>query len=1057
MLDWTLVEIVGEKVYQLNPDNPLVLSAQSGGQYSLRAPGESGEEDANGTLENVQVRRDADNLEVVVGDVILLRITDFFVSGEHVEFELKIDGASVRIDSDEARGDQSREILWSSGSVEADDGENSTATWLGLALAVGGAAGYAANDEERDNVIVLDDSREPPEPPVQPETIEPPSVTLVNDTGNKTDDGITNDGSLSLDGVLPGATVEYSTDGGVTWSRQFAASEGFNTVQVRQTDADGNVSNASQMLGFFLDTTPPAQLTNIRLQTDSGLYGDDGLTNQAVLLFDRLGDGNQVEYRFAGEDDEAWSTTFVPVQGENQVEIRQVDAAGNGSEPASFTFTFDNVAPQALILLSAPGLFEPVVQGLEEGATVEYRVDGGDWTTNWRALTHGEMQVRQVDLAGNSSVPSNSVGVSDPALAVIFDLSQGTSSDFNNREFAADATYHIYIVVDADGTEGWPPDSINNWDQAWSGAENLGADDKIVLLSGDGSPILGFSGNLVTNSRFGVGEFLTPIHFWSSSISFAAMLQDNGRLLRSVAGTTVSVDLWDGSFPTQANTPEFGYSQYWVELQTASGAAVGGNVTADRGFQLQELAPGSFDVQFNNDPNNLHDDSSWDTDIANAYTPDQLGQQTIYMRLEMAPGIYSDVLTYTFDIQPPELAEIVFFDLTAGTSSSTQGADREFKADTEYYIYIVVDANLREVDLDPAHQWTGSDNLDDDDHIILISDKGHGVIGEDGNPAPTYPPLPIDTVEVTNNHWRWGYGGNDLAARLNLNGGFDRYADNGLSRFVDLWGGSGPTSATTVNAHFSEYFVNITDPDPTDTAYDIVAGRYKADNGDFAGFNITAATSIAGWNFAAEGWEVEFSTDGNIWNTDASAVGVAASSMFFARLKHVGGQTSEAQEFMVSPRLDVVIFDLTSGDSSSHSGRIFQDDVAYKIFIVVEHNSAQIDLDPGQRWAGAEKLGSDDQIILVSATQNQVLGGFSQTVTNVFVGPTYASWQTVTSFALGLNSTGVVTRLFSSSIETADLWGSSSWVPVPGFAHSNSLNYADDLQHLYNPTSQGLA
>ncbi|PKM26456.1 MAG: hypothetical protein CVV09_08280, partial [Gammaproteobacteria bacterium HGW-Gammaproteobacteria-13] len=98
-----------------------------------------------------------------------------------------------------------------------------------------------------------------------------PSVTLANDSGTSASDLISNDGTLVIGGVEPGAVVEYSTDGGATWSNTFTPSEGSNTVSVRQTDTAGNTS-PSTSLTFTLDTQVAAP--TLALTTDSGVAGD---------------------------------------------------------------------------------------------------------------------------------------------------------------------------------------------------------------------------------------------------------------------------------------------------------------------------------------------------------------------------------------------------------------------------------------------------------------------------------------------------------------------------------------------------------------------------------------------------------------------------------------------------------------------------------------------------------------------------------------------------------------------------------------------------------------
>ncbi|MFD1960901.1 hypothetical protein ACFSHP_21310 [Novosphingobium panipatense] len=45
----------------------------------------------------------------------------------------------------------------------------------------------------------------------------PPSGALASDTGVSTTDGITNDATVAVGGLEPGASWQYSTNGGTTW------------------------------------------------------------------------------------------------------------------------------------------------------------------------------------------------------------------------------------------------------------------------------------------------------------------------------------------------------------------------------------------------------------------------------------------------------------------------------------------------------------------------------------------------------------------------------------------------------------------------------------------------------------------------------------------------------------------------------------------------------------------------------------------------------------------------------------------------------------------------
>jgi hypothetical protein len=80
-------------------------------------------------------------------------------------------------------------------------------------------------------------------------------VSLANDTGFSSTDKLTNDGTLNLAGVATGAIVEYSSNGGATWSTNYTPAEGLNTVLVHQLVA-GNVSGTTTF-SFTLDTTLP--------------------------------------------------------------------------------------------------------------------------------------------------------------------------------------------------------------------------------------------------------------------------------------------------------------------------------------------------------------------------------------------------------------------------------------------------------------------------------------------------------------------------------------------------------------------------------------------------------------------------------------------------------------------------------------------------------------------------------------------------------------------------------------------------------------------------------
>ncbi|PWY35309.1 Ig-like domain-containing protein, partial [Vibrio vulnificus] len=236
-----------------------------------------------------------------------------------------------------------------------------------------------------------------------------PTVTLDTDSGSKADDFLTNDGSYTVTDIEDGATVEYFVDGEWTTTEPVAV-EGENTIIIRQTDEAGN-SSESSTLTFTLDTTAP-DAPQISLDTDSGSLADDFLTNKGDFTVAGTEEGATVEYFVNGE----WTTTApTPVEGDNTIIVRQTDAAGNTSGSSTLTFTLDTTAPDAPQIsletdsgsladdfLTNKGDF--TVTGTEEGATVEYFVNG-EWTTTAPTPVEGDntIIVRQTDAAGNTS------------------------------------------------------------------------------------------------------------------------------------------------------------------------------------------------------------------------------------------------------------------------------------------------------------------------------------------------------------------------------------------------------------------------------------------------------------------------------------------------------------------------------------------------------------------------------------------------------------------------------------------------------------------------------
>ncbi|MFC7335475.1 Ig-like domain-containing protein, partial [Rhodocista pekingensis] len=85
-------------------------------------------------------------------------------------------------------------------------------------------------------------------------------------------DLVTSNGTVTVTGLEAGSTREYSLDAGKSWTAFSGTSftltgDGARSVTVRQTDAAGNVSTASDPLDLLLDTTA-ATVSSVYVPSD---------------------------------------------------------------------------------------------------------------------------------------------------------------------------------------------------------------------------------------------------------------------------------------------------------------------------------------------------------------------------------------------------------------------------------------------------------------------------------------------------------------------------------------------------------------------------------------------------------------------------------------------------------------------------------------------------------------------------------------------------------------------------------------------------------------------
>ncbi|OQK65038.1 Ig-like domain-containing protein [Vibrio vulnificus] len=509
-----------------------------------------------------------------------------------------------------------------------------------------------------------------------------PTITLDTDSGSKADDFLTNDGSYTVTDIEDGATVEYFVDGEWTTTEPVAV-EGENTIIIRQTDDAGN-SSESSTLTFTLDTTAP-DAPQISLDTDSGSLADDFLTNKGDFTVAGTEEGATVEYFVNGE----WTTTApTPVEGDNTIVVRQTDAAGNTSGSSTLTFTLDTTAPDAPQInldtdsgsladdfLTNKGDF--TVAGTEEGATVEYFVNG-EWTTTAPTPVEGDntIIVRQTDAAGNTSGSSTLMFTLDITAPDVPQISLDTDSG----SLADDFLTNKGDFTVAGTEEGATVEYFVNGEWTTTAPTPVEGDNTIIVRQTDsagntsGSSTLTFT---LDTTAPDAPQISLDIDSGSLADDF---LTNKGDF--TVAGTEegATVEYFvNGEWTTTAPTPVEGDNTIIVRQTDAAGNTSGSSTLT---FNLDTTAPDAPQISLDTDSGSLADDfltNKGDFTVAGteegatveyfvngdwtttAPTPVE-GENTIIVRQTDAAGNTSGSSTLTFTLDTTAQAGTVSVD-----------------------------------------------------------------------------------------------------------------------------------------------------------------------------------------------------------------------------------------------------------------------------------------------------------------------------------------------------------------------------------------------------------
>ena len=253
-------------------------------------------------------------------------------------------------------------------------------------------------------------------------------------------------GSVTATQVI--SDFSFRDRGGVSSDK--IVGDGSATVSLRSWNGDigasgdeiavyGNLQ-AVAPLGEIHTDPPPKPKVTLR---SSGGQRTDGVpvTNDRTLVISAAAAlGDRVVFSIDGG--RTWRPTWTPVEGLNQLLVARINPRGQRSEGQSIRFVLDTTPPAAPRAALADGVGSVSRVGklslgaVEQGARVEYSVNGGPWSAAYAPVEGANsVRVRQIDLAGNVSKPSAAVSFTKKTTvaAVIASLANDTGTDRHDR------------------------------------------------------------------------------------------------------------------------------------------------------------------------------------------------------------------------------------------------------------------------------------------------------------------------------------------------------------------------------------------------------------------------------------------------------------------------------------------------------------------------------------------------------------------------------------------------------------------------------------------------
>ena len=508
------------------------------------------------------------------------------------------------------------------------------------------------------------------------------SIALSTDTGTSDNDFITNTAEQTITATLDAAldteagdVLYASVNSGTNWTnitntgiadldiswKNVNLSSGENKIQLKVVDAAGN-DGAVASQAYTLDTIAPTQkISSIDISVDTGTSDNDFITNTAeqtiTATLDAALDTEAGDVLYASVNsgtnwtnitntgiadlDISWKNVNLS-SGENKIQLKVVDAAGNDGAVASQAYTLDTIAPTQKIssidisVDTGTSDNDFITNTAEQTitATLDAALDteagdvlyasvnsGTNWTNitntgiadldiSWKNvnLSSGEnkIQLKVVDAAGNDGAVASqaytldTIAPTQKISSIDISVDTGTSdNDFitNTAEQTITATLDAALDTEAGDTLYGSVDSGNSWDNI---TENIGGENSTeiawssaILKSGSTYNIIFRITDIADNNATFVKEYTLDQVVPKQKISTIDILHDTGKsatdFITNIAEQNITAILTDAIGDDEILYGSLDSGANWEDINTS---------VTDKSISWQNIGLTSGAIQF---------------------------------------------------------------------------------------------------------------------------------------------------------------------------------------------------------------------------------------------------------------------------------------------------------------------------------------------------------------------------------------------------------------------------------------------------------------------------